>query len=117
MVLPTGADEHTNGSPSQAPPAPSACFVGCSYYNAQGQLIFSQYYPANTATGVVLTAYVIDDPTVLCSKSKPLADTSPALFGQTCTWPTCSIRLLLPPVAPPTGNSTASWLNQAGTLP
>jgi len=34
-------------------------FVGCSYYNAQGQLIFSQYYPANT-TGVV-QAFVIDD--------------------------------------------------------
>jgi hypothetical protein len=34
-------------------------FVGCSYVNAQGQVIYSQYYPANT-TGVV-QAFVIDD--------------------------------------------------------
>jgi hypothetical protein len=34
-------------------------FVGCSFVNAQGQLMFSQYYPANT-TGVV-QAFVIDD--------------------------------------------------------
>jgi hypothetical protein len=34
-------------------------FVGCSFYNAQGVLIFSQYYPANT-TGTV-QAFVIDD--------------------------------------------------------
>jgi hypothetical protein len=34
-------------------------FVGCSFVNAQGQQMFSQYYPANT-TGVV-TALVIDD--------------------------------------------------------
>lgn len=34
-------------------------FVGCSYVNAQGQQIWSQYYPTGT-TGVV-TATVIDD--------------------------------------------------------
>jgi len=34
-------------------------FVGCSFVNAQGQQMFSQYYPAGT-TGVV-TALVIDD--------------------------------------------------------
>lgn len=38
-------------------------FVGCEFVNTQGQVIFSQYYPANT-TGVV-AAYVVDDPTVL----------------------------------------------------
>lgn len=39
-------------------------FMGCSFVNAQGQLIFSQYYPANTTapTGTVITAYVADDP-------------------------------------------------------
>ncbi len=37
-------------------------FVGCSYINAQGQQIYSQYYPSGT-TGVV-TAYVITDPNV-----------------------------------------------------
>ena len=38
-------------------------FVGCEYVNAQGQLIFDQYYPSGT-TGVV-KAYVVDDPNVL----------------------------------------------------
>jgi hypothetical protein len=38
-------------------------FVGCSYYNTQGVLIFSQYYPANT-TGVVQAMVIDDDRTV-----------------------------------------------------
>jgi|TARA_B110000046_G_scaffold36473_1_gene39882 hypothetical protein len=38
-------------------------FMGCEYVNAQGQLIFAQYYPSGT-TGVV-KAYVVDDPNVL----------------------------------------------------
>jgi hypothetical protein len=38
-------------------------FVGCEYFNAQGQLIFSQYYPSGT-TGVV-SAKVITDPNVV----------------------------------------------------
>ena len=37
-------------------------FVGCEYVNAQGQVIYSQYYPSGT-TGVV-TAKVITDPNV-----------------------------------------------------
>jgi hypothetical protein len=38
-------------------------FVGCSYVNAQGQVVYAQYYPANTVapTGTAITAYVIDD--------------------------------------------------------
>lgn len=38
-------------------------FVGCEYFNAQGQLMFGQYYPTGT-TGVV-KAKVITDPNVL----------------------------------------------------
>jgi hypothetical protein len=38
-------------------------FVGCSFVNAQGQLMFSQYYPANT-TGVVQALVIDDDRTV-----------------------------------------------------
>jgi hypothetical protein len=50
----------TNGDNSTAFPAGVVgVFVGCSFVNAQGQTIFSQYYPAST-TGVV-TAYVVDD--------------------------------------------------------
>ena len=33
-------------------------FVGCSYVNAQGQTVFSQYYPANALNAV---AFVVDD--------------------------------------------------------
>lgn len=36
-------------------------FVGCEYINTVGQLIFSQYYPANTEDA---TAYVVTDPGV-----------------------------------------------------
>lgn len=50
----------TNGDNSTAFPAGVVgIFAGCSYVNAQGQVIYAQYYPAGT-TGVV-TAYVIDD--------------------------------------------------------
>jgi hypothetical protein len=60
----TGADATTNGFPTGT--ANTGCvgvFVGCTYTNAQGQIIYSQYYPANTASvqGSTITAYVIDD--------------------------------------------------------
>ena len=38
-------------------------FVGCSFVNAQGQQMFSQFYPANT-TGVVSALVIDDDRTV-----------------------------------------------------
>jgi hypothetical protein len=43
---------------------PVGVFLGCSYVNAQGQTIFTQYFPANTTapTGTTITAYVADDP-------------------------------------------------------
>ena len=60
----TGADDSTNGFPTGT--ANTGCigvFVGCSYVNAQGQVVYAQYYPANTVapTGTAITAYVIDD--------------------------------------------------------
>ena len=60
----TGADATTNGFPTGT--ANTGCigiFVGCSYVNAQGQVIYAQYYPANTVApaGTAITAYVIDD--------------------------------------------------------
>jgi hypothetical protein len=54
----------TNGDDSTPFPAGTiGVFVGCSFTNAQGQIIYSQYYPANTASvqGSAITAYVIDD--------------------------------------------------------
>ena len=60
----TGADATTNGFPvGTANTGIVGVFVGCSFVNAQGQQIFSQYYPTGT-TGVV-TAQVIDDPDVV----------------------------------------------------
>ena len=54
----------TNGDNSTAFPAGVVgIFVGCSYVNAQGQVIYAQYYPANyvAPAGTAITAYVIDD--------------------------------------------------------
>ena len=56
----------TNGDPASGAAFPAGTigvFVGCSYVNAQGQVIYAQYYPANTVapTGTAITAYVIDD--------------------------------------------------------
>ena len=54
----------TNGDDSTPFPAGTiGVFVGCSFVNAQGQTIYSQYYPANTASvnGSAITAYVVDD--------------------------------------------------------
>jgi hypothetical protein len=57
----TGADITTNNLGGNGIGA-IGVFVGCEFVNAQGQVIFSQYYPSGT-TGVV-TAKVITDPSV-----------------------------------------------------
>ncbi len=64
IVTGTGADGTTNSFPGSGTLTGAiGVFVGCSYVNAQGQVIFAQYYPANTVapTGTAITAYVIDD--------------------------------------------------------
>ncbi len=51
---------------SNADPFPAGVvgvFVGCSYVNAQGQQIWSQYYPTGV-TGVVTASVIDDDRTV-----------------------------------------------------
>ena len=51
---------------SAADPFPAGTigvFVGCSFVNAQGQTMYSQYYPAGT-TGVVSALVIDDDRTV-----------------------------------------------------
>jgi len=63
LVTSTGADATTNyfptGSGSSATNTGSiGVFVGCSYVNAQGQTIYSQYYPANAVNAI---AFVVDD--------------------------------------------------------
>ena len=64
----TGADGTTNSFPGSGTLTGSiGVFVGCEYVNAQGQLIFSQYYPSGYAapSGTSIKAYVVDDPNVL----------------------------------------------------
>lgn len=65
IVTTTGADATTNAWPAGSSGNTGAIgvFVGCNYINAQGQWIFSQYYPSGT-TGVV-QALVVDDPMVM----------------------------------------------------
>ena len=62
----TGADGTTNSFPGNGTLTGAiGVFVGCSYVNAQGQQIWSQYYPSGTANGGPIVAYVVDDPNVL----------------------------------------------------
>ncbi len=63
LVTATGADATTNYFPTGSGGSATntgaiGVFVGCSYVNAQGQTIYSQYYPANAVNAV---AFVIDD--------------------------------------------------------
>jgi hypothetical protein len=61
----TGADITTNNL-GGANVGAIGVFVGCEFVNAQGQVIFSQYYPANTVapTGTTIRAKVVTDPNV-----------------------------------------------------
>jgi len=60
LVTADGSDGTTNAFPAGTTLTGAVgVFVGCSYVNAQGQTVFSQYYPANSLNAV---AYVVDDP-------------------------------------------------------
>jgi hypothetical protein len=60
-IVSTGYVEKDTG---QATATPVGVFMGCTYVNAQGQVIFAQYYPTGYAapTGTKITAYIADDP-------------------------------------------------------
>lgn len=55
IVTASGADGTTNAFPAGT----IGVFTGCSYINAQGQYINSQFYPAGT-TGMVLADVIVD---------------------------------------------------------
>ena len=62
LSLKTGsASGDTNNFGGTADNGALGVFVGCEYINAEGQLIFSQFYPENTVNA---TAYVVTDPGV-----------------------------------------------------
>lgn len=60
----TGADATTNALPTGTTLRGSlGVFVGCAYFNAQGQWVHAQYYPSGTTGKVEI--YVVNDPDVL----------------------------------------------------
>jgi len=64
----TGANGGANALPTGTNLTGSlGVFMGCEYINAQGQLIFAQYYPSGYAApaGTQIKALVVDDPNVL----------------------------------------------------
>ena len=76
----TGADLTTNNLGGASLGA-IGVFVGCSYVNAQGQVIYGQYYPSGT-TGVV-TAYVVTDDAVTFQAQLDGTTTQAALGANT----------------------------------
>ena len=102
----TGADATTNGFPTGT--ANTGCvgvFVGCSYVNAQGQVIYAQYYPANyvAPTGTAIIAYVVDDDRAVFQVQSAGSVTQAAL-GANVFFSTGAVAT----GSTSTGNSTAS---------
>jgi hypothetical protein len=98
----TGADATTNGFPvGTSNTGIVGVFVGCSYYNAQGQLIFSQYYPTGV-TGVI-QASVVDDPNVVF-QVQSAGSVTQAAVGANLFFTTGAVST----GSTTTGNSTAS---------
>jgi len=101
IVTATGADATTNGFPvGTANTGAVGVFVGCSYVNAQGQTIFSQYYPASALNAV---AYVIDDDRTVFQVQSAGSVTQAAL-GANVFFSTSAVAT----GSTSTGNSTAS---------
>jgi len=61
LSVDTGSANDANNFAGVANGGALGVFVGCEYVNSEGQLIFSQYFPANTANA---TAFVVTDPGV-----------------------------------------------------
>ena len=86
MALGSGADATSNNFAVNGGGA-AGVFVGCEYVNAQGQLIFDQYFPTGTTvpTGTKIIAYVVTDPgvTYQVQSTGAVPDTD---IGQNCTF-------------------------------
>ena len=106
----TGADATTNGFPvGTSNTGIVGVFVGCSYYNAQGQLIFSQYYPTGV-TGVI-QASVVDDPNVVF-QVQSAGSVTQAAVGANVFFSTGAVAT----GSTTTGNSTASIVAGASAV-
>jgi hypothetical protein len=106
----TGADATTNGFPvGTANTGIVGVFVGCQYINAQGQVIYSQYYPTGT-TGVI-NAYVVDDPNVIF-QVQSAGTVTQAAVGANVFFSTGAVAT----GSTTTGNSTASVVAGASAV-
>jgi len=106
----TGADATTNGFPvGTANTGIVGIFVGCSFVNAQGQQIWSQYYPTGV-TGVV-TAQVIDDPDVVF-QVQSAGTCAQTVLGSNVFFSTGAVAT----GSTTTGNSTASVVAGASAV-
>jgi hypothetical protein len=93
-------------------------FQGCSYINAQGQRIYSQYYPAAASAGAAdtpnqITAYVADDPdlvmkVVVATNSTTVLQSTRGFIGSNAVWVATAGNAT-------TGNSYQSMLTAAAT--
>ena len=101
IVTATGADATTNGFPvGTANTGAVGVFVGCSYVNAQGQTVYSQYYPSGSLNAV---AFVIDDDRTVFQVQSAGSVTQAAL-GSNVFFSTSAVAT----GSTTTGNSTAS---------
>lgn len=106
----TGADATTNGFPTgTANTGIVGVFVGCNYVNAQGQQIWSQYYPTGT-TGVI-QASVVDDPNVVF-QVQSAGTVTQAAVGANVFFSTGAVAT----GSTSTGNSTASIVAGASAV-
>ena len=94
VTLVAGGTIEKSGIQDEASPVAGliGVFLGCQYVNAQGQVIFAQYFPANTTapTGTQIEAIVCDDPDTLFKVVLVASDVensanalTPAFLGQT----------------------------------
>ena len=109
IVTATGADATTNGFPvGTANTGAVGVFVGCSYVNAQGQTVFSQYYPSGSLNAV---AFVIDDDRTVFQVQSAGTVTQAAL-GANVFFTTGAVAT----GSTTTGNSTASVVAGASAV-
>lgn len=109
IVTATGADATTNGFPvGTANTGAVGVFVGCSYVNAQGQTVFSQYYPSGSLNAV---AFVVDDDRCVFQVQSAGTVTQAAL-GSNVFFSTGAVAT----GSTTTGNSTASVVAGASAV-
>jgi len=84
LSVDTGSANDGNNFAGVANGGALGVFVGCEYVNSEGQLIFAQNFPANTADA---TAFVVTDPGVTF-QAQSVAAITQAELGHNCHFTT-----------------------------